>query len=397
MTAPDAAAGVPTSGPDRPFTILIFNPMGGDGWGGVERWFLDVAEGMRERGHRVLSVGRPGSLWTRRCLERGFETRATEMRSDFALGEARAVAWWIQETGVEVVCTKLHRGIRLGGLAARIARGRTPVVAFMGLVEARRGWRYRMTYRLFLDHVLTLAPSMARAIGEAGRFGKGEVEAIPYGVRPADYEIPGARVAAARDSLGAPPGAPLLVAAGRLHEQKRFDVLLEAFAAVRRGAPAARLAVVGTGSLRGELEARAAALGVADGVLFAGFRADVPDVLAAADVFVLSSDDEGLPMVVIEAMAAGRPVVATRVGAVEDLVEDGVTGCIVPRRDPTALAEALSGLLRDAAAARAMGEAGRARVRERYPLDLCLDRTEEYLLRVGGRTTRRRPPARRSR
>ena len=78
------------SGPDRPLTILVFNPMGGDGWGGVERWFMDLAKGLRARGHRVLSVGRPGALWTKRCLEAGFETRSTDMRGDLSFAEARA-------------------------------------------------------------------------------------------------------------------------------------------------------------------------------------------------------------------------------------------------------------------------------------------------------------------
>jgi glycosyltransferase involved in cell wall biosynthesis len=370
----------------RPLTVLILNPMGEDGWGGVERWFLDVGLGLRGRGHRVLSVGRPGALWTRRCLEEKFETRATPMRGDLSIGEARAVAFWMQEQRVDVLLTKLHKGIRLGGLSARFA-GHVPLVAFMGLVEAKPGWRYRWTYRLFLHWVLTLSPSMRRDILAVGAgIPEDRVVAIPYGVVPGDYEVPAAAAAAARASLGAGPGDLLVVAVGRLHEQKRFDLLLDAFAAVQKKVPAARLAVVGTGDLRVDLLTRAREAGVADHVLFAGFRADVPAILAAADLFALSSDDEGLPMVVIEAMAAGRAVVATDVGSVRDLVEDGVTGRVVPRRDPAALAEAMAALLLDESKRQAMGEAGRARVRERYPLDRCIRDTEAFLLRVAGRS-----------
>ncbi len=368
-----------------PLTVLVFNPMGGDGWGGVERWFLDVAQGLRARGHRVLSVGRPGALWTRRSLEAGLETRSTEMRGDLSVGEARAVAFWMQEQGVQVLLTKLHRGIRLGGLAARFA-GHVPVVAFMGLVEARPGWRYRWTYRIFLHSVVTLSPSMRREILAVGAGIPGDrVVSIPYGVVPGDYEVPTAAAAAARDSLGAAPGDLLVLSAGRLHGQKRFDLLLEAFAGIRERVPTARLAVVGTGSLREDLAARARALGLADRALFAGFRADMPAVHAAADLFVLSSDDEGLPMVVLEAMAAGRAVVATDVGSVRDLVEDGATGLVVPRRDPGALGSAVERLLADGARRRAMGEAGRARVRERFPLRRCVEETEAFLLRVAKR------------
>jgi glycosyltransferase involved in cell wall biosynthesis len=353
--------------------------MGADGWGGVERWFLDLAKGLRARGHGVLAVGRPGALWTKRCLDAGIETRTTEMRGDFSLGEARAVAFWIQERRVDVVCTKLHKGIRLGGLAARFA-GHVPLVAFMGLVEVRPGWRYRLTYSFFLHWIVTLSEGMKRDI-LAVRSGvpADRVVAIPYGVVPGDYEVPAEAAAAARRSLGAGPGDRLVVAAGRLHEQKRFDVLLEAFAAAEKRVPAARLAIVGTGSLRGDLEGRARALGVAGRVLFAGFRPDIPAVLAAGDLFALSSDDEGLPMVVIEAMAAGRAVAATDVGSVRDLVVDGETGLVVPRRDPAALAEGMAALLSDDSRRDAMGAAGRARVRERFPLERCVVETERFL------------------
>ena len=81
----------------RPLTVLFLDPVGGEGWGGAERWLLDVARGLRARGHAVLSVGRPGSAWTTRCLAEKFETRTTEMRGDLNIGEARAVAFWLRE------------------------------------------------------------------------------------------------------------------------------------------------------------------------------------------------------------------------------------------------------------------------------------------------------------
>jgi glycosyltransferase involved in cell wall biosynthesis len=373
------------SDPPVPLTVLVFNPMGGDGWGGVERWFLDLAKGLRARGHRVLSVGRPGALWTSRCLEAGFETRSTEMRRDLSFGEARAVAYWIQQERVDVVCTKLHKGIRLGGLAARFA-GHVPLVAFMGLVEVERGWRYRWTYRLFLHWIVTLSESMRRDIIAVGSGVPDErVVAIPYGVVPGEYEVETSVSAAARASLGAGPGDRLVVAVGRLHVQKRFDLLLEAFAAAAAEVPAARLAIVGTGKLQGDLAAKARALGILDRVAFAGFRSDVAAVLAAADLFALSSDDEGLPMVVLEAMAAGRAVVATDVGSVRDLVVEGETGLVVPRGEPAALARSMATLLRDDARRAKMGAAGRARVRERYPLDKCVADTEAFLRKVAGK------------
>ncbi len=374
--APDPG---PPGDPPGPLTVLFFDPAGAEGWGGVERWFLDLAKGLRSRGHAVLAVGRPGTPWTQRCLEAGIETRTTEMRRDFSLGEARAAAFWIQERRVDVVCTKLHRGIRLGGLAARFA-GHVPLVAFMGLPEVEAGWRHRLAYRFFLHWILTLSEGMRREILSV-RSGvpADRVVAIPFGVAPGDYEVPAEVAAAARRSLGAGPGDRLVLAAGRLHEQKRFDVLLEAFAAAAGRVPAARLAIAGAGGLREELEARARSLGVGAKVRFAGFRPDLPAVLAAADLFALSSDAEGLPVVVLDAMVSGRAVVATDVGSVCDLVVDGETGLVVPRRDPEALAEAMVALLTDDSRRGAMGTAGRARAVERFPLEQCVAETERFL------------------
>jgi len=360
-------------------TVLFLNPMGRDGWGGVERWFMDVALGLRARGHRVLSVGRPESLWARRCLEAGIPTRTTEMRGDLPLGEARAVAYWAREERVDVICTKLHKGIRISGLAAKFL-GRVPVVAFMGLVEVKRGLRYRLTYSLFLDRILTLTPRMKQGILAVGGVAGERIGVVPSGVDTAAYEVPAALREEVRRSLGAAPGEPLVVAMGRLHEQKRMDLLLDAFAAALPKVPSARLSIAGVGSLREDLEARARSLGIAARVSFPGFRADIAPVLAAGDLFALSSDDEGLPYVVLEAMAAGRPVAATDVGSVGDLVVDGVTGRLVPRGAAPALAEALASLLADGAARERMGAAGRERARAAFPLEKCIEGTEAFLL-----------------
>ncbi len=344
-----------------------------------------ISRGLRERGHGVLIVGKPGSLWTERLRADGFDVRTAAMKRDFALGDARAVAAWMRREGAEAVLTKLHRGIRFGGLAALFA-GRVPVVACMGLVEVKRGWRYRLTYRLFLDWILTLTPGMRREILAVGGFPGDRVVAIPHGIVPGDFATDPEAAARVRAELGIGREERLLLAAGRLHEQKRFDLLLEAFRTVAARRPGVRLVILGVGGLLGDLQARARVLGVADRVAFPGFRDDLPAVHAASDLFVLSSDDEGLPTVVMQAMASGKAVVATDVGSVRDLVEDGVTGLVVPRRDPAALAAAVEALLADDTRRRGMGEAGRARVREAFPLDRSILRTEEFLLRVAGRT-----------
>jgi glycosyltransferase involved in cell wall biosynthesis len=144
----------------------------------------------------------------------------------------------------------------------------------------------------------------------------------------------------------------------RFHEQKGHVYLLEAAARV----PDTTFVLAGDGELRPAMEQRARDLGVMDRCVFLGHRSDVPALLAAADVFVLPSLFEGLPISILEAMAAERPVIATAVGGTDEAVVNGATGLLVPPRDPAALAAAISRLRAEPALARRLAQAGRARV-----------------------------------
>ena len=157
-----------------------------------------------------------------------------------------------------------------------------------------------------------------------------------------------------------------IVMVGRLARQKRPDVAIRAFAGVRREYPEARLDVVGDGPLRGQVEALVAELGLENSVRLLGSRDDVPELLSAATCFLLTSDYEGCPVSVVEAMAAGAPVVCTAVGGIPELVVDGETGILVEPRSPGGAARALAALLADPARARRMGLAARERARRLY-------------------------------
>jgi glycosyltransferase involved in cell wall biosynthesis len=159
---------------------------------------------------------------------------------------------------------------------------------------------------------------------------------------------------------------PRIVTVGRLAAPKDALTLVRALAAL--GPLPFRAVLVGDGPDRAEVEAAVRSLGLADRVELAGSRADVPDLLAAADLFVLSSRSEGAPFSILEAMAAGLPVVASEVGGVAELVAHGETGLLVPAGDPAPLADALRTLLVDPGLRSRLGAAGRARARERFDL-----------------------------
>ncbi len=185
-----------------------------------------------------------------------------------------------------------------------------------------------------------------------------------------------------RKEFGLGPSDPLVGVVARLAPQKGHHTLLQAMARVVESLPSARLLCVGDGPLRDELRREASRLGLERTALFVGQRADIPDLVAAMDVVVLNSEWEGLPNAIVEAMAASRPVVATRVGGIPEIVVDGDTGLLVPPADPTAVAGALLTLLREPEMAAAMGRRGRARVEEHFSLERMVADTEAIYERL---------------
>jgi glycosyltransferase involved in cell wall biosynthesis len=163
---------------------------------------------------------------------------------------------------------------------------------------------------------------------------------------------------------------------GRLREEKGHRHLIAAMPAIVKAIPEFTLLVVGSGSLEHELRQQAAALGMREHVVFTGFRKDIARILAAIDVFVMPSLSEGLGTAILEAGAAGLPIVATRVGGIPDIVEDGETGLLVPAGEPGALAEAVIRMARDPDLAARCGAAAAEHVRAKFSEERLVERTE---------------------
>jgi glycosyltransferase involved in cell wall biosynthesis len=191
-----------------------------------------------------------------------------------------------------------------------------------------------------------------------------KMQIVHCGVDPDRYGCP-------PDAGGTPPSKRILFV-GRLATVKGVRILLDAFARICEAHPEARLTLVGDGDERAAIEAHARALGCDNAVRFAGYlnQDEVADELARADLFALPSFAEGVPVVLMEAMAARLPVLATRVAGIPELVEDGVAGRLVPPGDVAAFATALDALLRDPEGRAAMGAAGRARVESEFHIEM---------------------------
>ena len=268
--------------------------------------------------------------------------------------------------------------------AARLAR--VPVVIHgehgreasdpHGLNPKRR--RLRRVLGPLVDRFVAVSDDLRRWLVNGVGLAAPKVVTIHNGVDTGRFSGDGRE--AGRAALGAPPGAVVVGTVGRLDPVKDQAGLLEAFAQAHPGHPGAWLVVVGEGPCRTELMALAATLGIGPRVRFLGERTDVPLLLKGMDLFVLPSIAEGISNTILEAMATGLPVIATRVGGNPELVEDGITGALVPAQDRAALAGVLAAYLRDSGRRAAHGAAGRRRATGHFDLGrMATDYRQLYL------------------
>lgn len=231
------------------------------------------------------------------------------------------------------------------------------------------------------DVFLAVSAEDRRKMIELERIDPARIQVLPNGI-PAPA-LTGTDV---RAELGIAADAPLLGSVGNLRPQKAYDVLVRAAAILRREHGDLRVVIAGEGSERESLGALIAELGLGETVLLLGERRDALDVVDAADVAVNTSSFEGSPLSVLEYMALGKPIVASRVGGTPDLIEDRVHGLLVEPGDPTVLAAAVSELLRDGTLARRLGEAAAQRQRHEFTFDAMVQRLEHLYLELAARS-----------
>lgn len=260
---------------------------------------------------------------------------------------------------------------RVGG--CRLVAARRSVPKERGLQRALAELVVRVADRVVVN------AEMLRPGGRAGA----RTDVIPSGV-DTDRFRPGCDRRAAKAELGLRPESIVIGTVGRLEPRKGTDTLLAAVAALRAADADITLVVVGDGPLRVALAREAGERGIAERVRFLGDRADVAEVLAALDVFVLPSRTEGMSNALLEAMAMGLPVVATAVGGTPEVIDDGRSGYLVPADDPKRMAAAVTRVLADAALAARLGVAARQTVEERYGARSMVRRLESVYAAVAG-------------
>jgi glycosyltransferase involved in cell wall biosynthesis len=359
------------------------------GNGGAEALLVTFAAGLDRRRfdlHLISLRQTPEQRLIRQVRALGVPVTQLHQRNAYDLPALLAVVSYIRRHHIDIIHTHLLAADVMGRMAGWLTGH--PVVSTIhnnrtDLDEEprRRQWLERWTARLMGRRLVVVSELLREEITAWFGLPPERVLTIANGVdterfrRGPDFD----RAAVRRELTGG--DYPLITNVARLTPQKAQHHLLDAAKLVLAACPDVRFVLLGEGPLRPELEAQAAALGLSDRVIFAGFRPDVPDILAASEVFVLSSLWEGMPVALLEAMAAGCAAVATDVGGVGQVLRHEVTGLLVPPADPPALADALIRLCRDPATARQLGQAGQAWTTHEYGMRSWVGKWEDLYLR----------------
>lgn len=300
-------------------------------------------------------------------------------RRAFDLRIVGRIAALLRERRIDLVHLHLPYAGIVGRLAARLA-GVPCVVYTEHNLQARYHPLTRMMNQLTMrltDVTISVSEEVRRSLvmSPLGRGAK--VETVLNGVDVDGLQLAAVQGPSVRDELAIPPEHRIVGVVNVFRPQKRLDLWLQAARLVADQEPQTTFVIVGDGPIRADLMEMADRLGLRGTVIFPGLRHDAPRFLAAFDVFMLSSVYEGLPVAVLEAMALQTPVVATQVGGLPGVIEEGVQGFLVPPRDPEALADRVVRLLRDPDLRRRQGEAARQRVQERFSIDRMVAATEQ--------------------
>lgn len=342
--------------------------------GGAQEHVYNLVTRMDRARYDVSVLSLSGGAAVRRLEKTGISVCALDDMDDEAAIDA--VAAHLAAVGADVVHNHMYRAEVVGTQAAwRLAATGRPRPYIVGTVHSSRirsdedrDLLRELTPRM--DHLIAVSSAIVRKIEDEGRAGA-PVSLIYNGVDLTRYSEPDI-CGTLHEEFPIQVDAPIVGVVARLEPEKGHPTLLEAWPAVLARVPNAHLLVVGEGSQREALEAQVAELGIGASVTFTGRRDDVPAVTAALDVAVLPSYREAQGLSILEAMALSRPVVASAVGGIPEMIEDGRTGLLVPPRDAGALAAAIVRLLTDHPYADTLAKAAQNLVHDRFCVELMV-------------------------
>lgn len=352
-----------------------------DDLGGQEKRVLAESTGFVKRGHYVSIVCREEARINEEARKAGIHTHTLPLRSPYDLESILALKKILRKSEIDVINTHSGKDSWIGALAAKLAG--TPVLARTRHLNIPLRRTILNFVHYLPDVYITCGENMRRTLVESCGFPGDKVVSIPTGVGLEFFEVK--RSALPRAKYGLSDDNAVISNVGVLRSVKGQEVTLKAVKKVVASYPMARFLFVGDGPGRRRLTLLAEELGVAKYVSFTGYVKDVPEIFSFTDVSVLSSHSEGIPQSLLQAMAAGVPVVATNVGGVPEVITHEQTGLIVPPADHEALADGIIRILRNPTIAASFGAKAKDFIMGRHSSGAMLDRIENLYMELLGR------------
>lgn len=367
----------------EPDKIHILFVMDGMEFGGGERVFVQLAAGLKDR-YQLSAATMAGMKFEETLKSLGVQTYPVDMGSQLSFKPVYKIFDIIKKNKVDFIHSQGARADffarvagRIAGIPYNICTIATPIEKFdIGVL--RKGI-YRFIDRLTessVDRFIVVSDSLEKLLTSKRGISAKRVVKIHNGIELHKYH-PAYNSGKLRIELGISQDVPLIGSIGRIIWSKGLEYLIEATKEIFILYPQARLLIVGEGPFKNKLVLKCKKLGIINNVIFTGFINDIREILSSIDLLVFPSLSEGFPMVVLEAMAMGKPIVATRIDGITEQISDGKEGLLVPPKDPSALAEAVSKLIGNRKLAKSMGLAARKKAEAEFSVEKMIAETEK--------------------
>ena len=341
-------------------------------FGGGEIWMIKAAKGLIEAGHKVFLAGVKDSKVLNGAKQSGIQTVVFNIHSDFNPVSILSIARFLKKEKIQVLICNVNKDVRVAGIAGRLVKT-SAVIARHGVLLCGKKWRHKFILSHIVDGILTNTETIKQTYLNYGWFNQNFIKVIYNGVE---------------DKLDVQPynfsqefpDKKIIFGAGRLTEQKGFEYLIKSAALLQKSRKDLVFIIAGEGKLEPKLRHLIKKLHIEDSFYLWGFKDNINPYLKGCDLFVLSSIQEGMPGVVMEAMAVGKAVIATDVNGVRELMEHKKTGLIIPTRNPEILAKSINQLIDNDTLLKEYGINGLKRVKENFTISIMIKNLEDYFI-----------------
>ena len=359
-------------------------------FGGGERVFAQLLNGLPEDRFEPYLASAPNDAFLKNIKSKNLVFYPVDFSNRFNPLPLMRLYRIVKSQRIDIVHSQGARADFFARIAAKLAKVPIIISTVQMLVEGYNvGYLKRFLYQTFdrfserfVDYFLVVSSVLKENMIEVHGIPPDKIIKIYNGIETDYYKPVGNEEMRykIRREFAVNDSDILIASLGRLVWQKGFEYFLHAIPEILREIPDARFILVGDGPLRPELERLAVELGEGDKIIFAGYRSDVRDVLAALDIVVIPSVLEGFPMITLEAMAMAKPIVAAKIDGITEQITDGINGILIPPKDSSAIAQAIITLINNRGKAKAMGLAARKKVEQEFSVDKMVAETEKVYL-----------------